>query len=1184
MAMFTNQTRFTGMSGLEVNDMVSQLMRAHSVRLNRMRQQRELIVWQRDALRNVATDLRTFRSNFLDFGQHASQNIRSVSNFQAINTEIRSRIANQSTRGVGVTALDLNDTRARRLEIHSAAQGDSFRSLNSLNKPIVADSGLNLNNLRGVGGFSMRVELNGRTETISIHESDIPGGAGMDALSSFVSLVNERLRDAFGVDSGGNPNQNLGTPAQGAHERQHVWATLTGTNFTINARAGSAVSISDNNMGHFGGRLEGVGFARNTVERPDGTRISPSTVLRPDETSITSFLPSLGGSFSFVINNTTFAFSGTSLTVNGTTVMDVVERENLTLQHVMNAVNNSNAGVRMSFSQASGRITMESREVGAVAGRISFNDNWGGFFEAIGFGPRHDAQAIASMQGGTPGFSLTSQPLRAENAFNINNIGAWRMNGAATSLAGVRIIADSPIDFNANPSLTASIDVSFGGVSHTINIAPPPPPNDTWGTTVPPLTPEQHFLWVLNFHLSSTFGIVGGNGNVRAEFDADGRLFFSSPTGGEISIDNAGPDLGFNAAFLPRDNAINPNTRISDLMPGVTGNALNFTIAGVTFGPNVNNTSLQFDHTMTVQQVMDIINAADIIPGIGFDPVTERFSIQTPNTHTSLSGWAVTGGFFNAIGLGVGQRMYDAATVSISVIHHYNGNDNAQTITIPEPPGGWADYAAHGYASREEYFVSVLNGLLQAQFGGDVRARFENNRIVFDSPTGGSLLIGGGGINFASLSNLGFNAPQVRSNAFNPETTRISDIIVPFPGGGTSFTIGEEVFNITNPNMTVQQVINMVNNNANIGVRMNFIPNTQDPTLGRFVLETTDPNISLNDLVISGDFIDAVGLGAAQRTYQPTARHQLAADAVVYVDGTRFVRASNSFDIDGIRITLDPRQLDLWDPETNTPRILDLDVTFERDTESVMQLIRDFVEGYNELIRSIRELTETRRPRQTDGRGLFMPLTDEQRREMSEREIELWEEQARTGILHRDDTLRRLTQDLHRSIFQEVRLSGGGTIRLVDIGIRTHSDLNRFGELQIDEDRLRAWVEERSEDVTELFTNFSDIPAGTEPNPDRQRRLDGSGIGQRINDILTWQLSYGGGLYTRVGAASHGDRPTLNNVMDRRLEAEDLRIDNQLRILQRRETRYFQIFSRLEAAMIQANSQMMFMEQMFWMA
>jgi len=689
MAMFTNQMRFTGMSGLDVNGMVTQLMQAHSIRLDRMRQSREVVSWQQEAMRGVATNLRAFRDQNLSFTQNQASNIRARANFANLTTTITNRDTGNEVRGISVSTTDVNNTNVRNIEVESVAQGDLFRSAQSHNRSIRANSAFNAFGFRGEG-LNINVNLNGRNVEIFASESV---ANGWNNSNDFLSWFNFQLHDHFGVDASGDPNVVPDTAVRtGANERQHVFATLEMGRLVINAREGNMVTISDGS-GSTGTNLERFGFATNRT--PEGERVGFLTnMFNPNTTSMTQFMGTTN--FAFTINDTRFEFNGNRLLVGGNVVMDTVDPANLTVQHILNAVNASDAGVRMSFNSSTGRFSMESRESGAAQGRINFSGNF--------------------------------------------------------------------------------------------------------------------------------------------------------------------------------------------------------------------------------------------------------------------------------------------------------------------------------------------------------------------------------------LNQLGFN--------------------------------------------------------------------------------------------------------------ETASRVRQASDAVVRVDGERFVRSNNSFEVDGLRITLNPDVLTFPTNEAGQPQRLNLQVGFERDNEQTMQMIRDFVDEYNQLIRSIRDLTETNRPRATGG-GFFMPLTDSQRTGMSEREIELWEEQARTGILSRDNTLRRLTSDLHNAMFRDVRLSNGGTINLINIGIRTSSDLNRFGELQIDEERLYAALNERPDEVAELFTNMSDVP-GSGENQDRNRRINEAGLGQRINDIIQWELSFGGGLHSRAGATTE-DTYQPNSALSRRIIQEDRRIDSLIENLQRREQRYFQTFGRLEAAMIQSNSQMMFLEQLFWM-
>jgi flagellar capping protein FliD len=400
--------------------------------------------------------------------------------------------------------------------------------------------------------------------------------------------------------------------------------------------------------------------------------------------------------------------------------------------------------------------------------------------------------------------------------------------------------------------------------------------------------------------------------------------------------------------------------------------------------------------------------------------------------------------------------------------------------------------------------------------------------------------------------------PNYDPNQFLPNTVGPNDYI--------RFTINGEDFEFDGDN-TIQDIINAVNANSNVDARMSF-----NATTGRFALESTQMGAAGAITFTDGDgsFLQRLGFGA-NNTVAGAAHEVQAADSEIRIqspDGiwTTFEQQSNVFtNVKGMNITINTALAQVGDI---------LEVNLERNTTATMDMIRNFVEEYNRLIASMRDLTETRRPRENGSH--FLPLTEEQRRGMSEREIEQWEEQARTGILHRDETLRRLSNDLRSAIFQPVDLGDGRRISLLDIGIRTSSDPREFGTLQIDEERLERALNERPDDVATLFTRNPDVPA----SGNRQQRIATGGVAGRINDIMNWTMGVGGGLFERAGVA--GAVSDHDNQMSRRIAAEERRIDDMIRNLERREERYFAMFSRLEVAMMQSHSQMMFLEQMLW--
>ena len=351
--------------------------------------------------------------------------------------------------------------------------------------------------------------------------------------------------------------------------------------------------------------------------------------------------------------------------------------------------------------------------------------------------------------------------------------------------------------------------------------------------------------------------------------------------------------------------------------------------------------------------------------------------------------------------------------------------------------------------------------------------------------------------------------------------------------------------------LTVQDLMNAVNNSG-AGVNMSFSNLSQEFTFRH------NQTGALNTITLggsSGDFLNAFGL----------VQTQTAEDAIIRIKNNNgawsgdMSRESNTILLaDGVSITLSDAVED--------GDIFTVEVT--RNTNDVRQMIIDFVEEYNALVRSMVDLTEVRRPRQDGGNGFFMPLTEEQRREMSDREIEQWEEQARKGILHRDDTLRTIQREMTDVLFRNITVDGR-TFNLGNMGIQLSRDISEFGMLTIDMDRFDDALENRMDDFRALFTTHGGFGAS----------VNDMGLADRLSHVFNRATSASSGTITRrAGTANNGGQDDMSRI----IAADNRRIDNMLSWLQRREDSLFAQFSRMEAAMMQANSQMMFFEQLMW--
>mgnify|MGYP000864641491 FL=1 len=280
-------------------------------------------------------------------------------------------------------------------------------------------------------------------------------------------------------------------------------------------------------------------------------------------------------------------------------------------------------------------------------------------------------------------------------------------------------------------------------------------------------------------------------------------------------------------------------------------------------------------------------------------------------------------------------------------------------------------------------------------------------------------------------------------------------------------------------------------------------------------------------------------------------------DLQFIIDGSAVAsRSGNTFTADGVTYTA---------KATGTAT-----VTVNLDTEGIYTLIESFVNDYNSLIETINSKLNEEYFRD------FPPLTDEQKKEMSEKEIELWEEKAKSGLLRRDPLLEGLLMEMRRALYDAV-----GETHLTEIGIETSNNYRDNGKLVLKGggSTLKAALAEDPEKIIELFTRTSDIAYS--PNltaAERAERYAESGLAHRLSDILndnirTTRDSSGrkGVLLERAGIA--GDITEFDNYYDRQILDVNKSIDRLNEMLTRKEEQLYRQFAAMEKALQQLYSQ-----------
>ena len=226
-------------------------------------------------------------------------------------------------------------------------------------------------------------------------------------------------------------------------------------------------------------------------------------------------------------------------------------------------------------------------------------------------------------------------------------------------------------------------------------------------------------------------------------------------------------------------------------------------------------------------------------------------------------------------------------------------------------------------------------------------------------------------------------------------------------------------------------------------------------------------------------------------------------------------------------------------------------ITVRSDTAKPIESIKSFVEQYNKTITEIEtKLLEKRYPD-------FQPLTDDQKKAMSEKEIELWEEKSRSGLMRNDPILKDAVLQLRRAFMDEVEGIAPGNINLLSqIGIST-GHYSEGARLNIDEDKLKKALADKPDEVMQLFTN----------------KTGGLGIGDRVYNELNSSIK---SLSTRAGNPGSS---IDNSDISKRIKQMNEDISKWQDRLTRVEDRYWRQFSAMEKAMNQMNQQSVWMQQ-----
>jgi len=459
----------------------------------------------------------------------------------------------------------------------------------------------------------------------------------------------------------------------------------------------------------------------------------------------------------------------------------------------------------------------------------------------------------------------------------------------------------------------------------------------------------------------------------------------------------------------------------------------------------------------------------------------------------------------------------------------------------------WQRDAYRGVNTKLKTFDTYVADNLVLKTLNSKTATVSNSNLVSATATGKA----SGTLSIEGVSQLATAARAVGDNINATGSTKLSDLGITGKSielksiqndGSMASTATKIEFD---SDTTIDQLVSKINS-SNAGVNAIF----ESGRLSITAKNTGDNKNGAEIEVVSGDDVFNK-LGFTSLTDGKLADG--GQNAKFTINGIETERTSNSFSISGYSVTLK-------DTFNNTQAVT---VTSTTNVDDMMTKIKDFVTTYNGLIKDLQDKTKESKYRD------YAPLTDEQKKEMDEDEIKLWEEKAKSGLLRNDSLIQNGLSNMRSLVYQtNPAIEDTRYNTLFSIGITTSKSYNDGGTLEIDEDKLRKALEENPDAVEQLFKNTDGVK-----NDPAHGGADTRGYLEKLREsikTLETNIEKKAGRSTMTDAQYSIGKSLMDN--ENRIKTWQDKLKNI-------EARYWKQFTSMEQAINKANQQSsMFMQ------
>jgi flagellar hook-associated protein 2 len=358
------------------------------------------------------------------------------------------------------------------------------------------------------------------------------------------------------------------------------------------------------------------------------------------------------------------------------------------------------------------------------------------------------------------------------------------------------------------------------------------------------------------------------------------------------------------------------------------------------------------------------------------------------------------------------------------------------------------------------------------------------------------------------------------------------------PGDSFKFTVysGDKSAEFSfDSSATINDILKAISSNSNLNATASY-----DSLTDRITIKSKDTGASTSIRIVNteGNLFgeDGVLRVASGEPAKGT-------NSEIVFNGITVENESNIVTVSGIQLSLKKVM-----SETASLKV-------EYDTDTVVDTIKSFISLYNDTISAINEKLSEERYYD------YSPLTDSQKEEMTEKQIEAWEAKAKSGLLHSDTLLMGIINNMRQALYTPVSGLSSEMDTLSEIGITTGT-YSEKGKLYLDEDKLKEALAKDPEAVMKLFTASDDSDSSK------------NGVAVKLYSILK------SGIQSITNKAGGGDYQLYDNsTLGKTISDLNNRISDMEDHLKDVEESYYNKFTKLEEAISYYNQQSLWLSQ-----